>query len=183
MKVLPAFRFTRKSLFFLLLLPVLITGASFLIAQIQALTRYDPGFFTPDYQSRYQQPSQIIEDIETAFQTGSNDLMAELQGTYLRPANFQEKPNMVFVTSLDRTGEYYNFLFNDSVTFHRFMARVKMHDGRYVLIPEGLYYYFDSGRWINVFGPPAIIWWVIVLILTVATAIYRWMARIRKQIF
>lgn len=167
----------------LFILPLLTAGLLFGLAAIQEQTRYNPAYFTEEYIARYNRASTLIEDLEQALQSGDSDLMAALQGTRQVPRGMQPRPNIRFSMLISREGLYRNYLFYDIVTFHRYTAHVKETQGRHVVVPENLYYYVDSGFWREVFVPPAVIWWSILLVGTLSIWIYRVLAEIRKKMF
>ena len=165
------------------LAPLLVTGIGFLVALIQEQTRYNPDYFSQQYLDRYRLPRVLVEDLEHALQTGDAQMVAVLQGTHQAPARIEPQPDLVYSTLMGRDDEYLHFLFYDTVTFHRYSAYVKMERGRYILVPENLYYYMDSGRWTEVFVPPAVVWWGVLLVAALAVGIYRLLARIRRENF
>jgi hypothetical protein len=167
----------------LLIAPLVVIGFAFMLAWVQSLVRYNPTYFTVEYQERFDSPQNLLNELEIALQTGDEALMSELQGTRFTTSDLVPRPNIRFVMLLDRHGSYTNYLFHDAVNFHRYMAYIKVENGRYVVVPPGLYYYFDSGKWNEVFVPPVVMWWSTLLVSTAGIGIYRLLARERKRMF
>jgi hypothetical protein len=163
--------------------PIIIIVLAYGLAWLEGRIRYEPAYFTQEYLERYQTPDQLIRDLEIALNEGDRALMAGLQASRYSPGSLQPRPNIVFSAPLSREGPYINYLFYDTVTFHRYIAPIKWAGGRYVLVPIGLYYFFDSGRWGSVFIPPAVIWWSFLLVITLSIWVYRRLASYRDQLF
>ena len=109
--------------------------------------------------------------------------MRSLQGTRRITANFEPRPRLIFAVLYSLDGGYFNYLYVDARTFERVIQHVKEIDGRYVVVPENLYYYIDSGRWQAIFGPLLLTWWTVVVVATGALWIYRITARTRRELF
>jgi len=52
-----------------------------------------------------------------------------------------------------------------------------------VVVPEDLYFYFHSGRWLRVFLPLALTWWGVEVVVTLVVWIFRRSARLRARLF
>jgi hypothetical protein len=182
-KATPSRLINWKVVFFLLAVPILATGAVFVITFVQGQVRYNPEYFAEEYIERYQALNNFIIDLETAYKDGDENLVAVLQGTRATPEFVPPNPNIQFSFILNRQGDYENLIFWDTVTYVREVQHVKMVKGRFVLVPESLYYYVDSGIWPTVFTPPALYWWSIVLVITIGLWIYRFLGKVRKEIF
>jgi hypothetical protein len=167
----------------LLLLPLLILGAAFLAYQVQDSTRYNPAYFTPEYQQRYPEPAALLQDLELALHSGDAELLAQVQGTRAVPRGIEPRPNLRMVAFIAASGGYRSYLYQDTANFHRYTAHIKLERGRYVLVPESLYYYIDSGHWPEVFVPPSLIWLSFVVTVSLGVWIYRRLAGIRRRIF
>lgn len=168
---------------FLLLVPFLATGAAYMITFIQRQVRYNPEYFSEEYVAQYQVLNPFLSDLETALQDGDEGLMAVLQGTRSTPGSLQPNPNIRYSFLLDRQGGYDNHIFWDIETYGRYVQHIKKVDGRFVVVPESLYYYVDSGIWPTVFTPPALYWWSFVIIITIGLWIYRFLAAVRRELF
>jgi hypothetical protein len=168
----------------LAVVPVVIIAGALLLAYVQGATRYNPDYFTGEYLERYQTPNLLLNDLEQALQTGDARLLAAVQGTHPAAQSLVPQPHMVFSSIYNkREGPYVLYLFYDTVTYHRHMAYFKEMDGRYVVVPQGLYYYFDSGRWDDVFIPPALFWWSILVLTTGAGLLYIKLADMRQRMY
>jgi hypothetical protein len=167
----------------LLFLPFLVMGVILLISHIQGLVRYNPAYFTEEYRSRYEVPSDLLADLETALRTGDTSLLAEVQGVSRVPSNIVPVPKLRFIIFWGYTKKYSEILFMDTSNYHRYMQHLKVVDGRYVQVPDGLYYQVNSGKWITTFGPGALLWWMLVILFTFAVWVYRLMAAYRRDRF
>jgi hypothetical protein len=167
----------------LMVIPPVILAFLFLIAGIQGLLRYNPAYFTPEIVERYSQPVSLIDDLENAIEKGDSKQMAVLRGTRQVPRGLKPLPDVHFTIFWDQEGKYWNYLFQDTSTYTRYMQHLKIVNGRYVVVPENLYYYIDSGLWKTFFFPLAIIWWLIVALFTLGMWVYRTMIKVRKEIY
>ena len=167
----------------LLFLPVVLAGIFLLIAWLIGLTRYNPAFFSEKYQERYAVPSPLLTDLENALHSGDGALMAELQGTRQKPSNLEKLPSVRFLIFWDKHGKYTDYLYMDMKNYHRYLQHLRVVDGRYVRIPDGIYYLADSGRWKTSFGPLAVMYWLLVILFTLGVWIYRSMSAYREKVF
>ena len=71
----------------------------------------------------------------------------------------------------------------DTSNYQRYPQHLKLVNGRYVRVPEGLYYMVDSQKWVSTFFPIAAIWWLLVVIFTVGVWFFRIMADFRRRRF
>lgn len=165
----------------LLLLPIMIMGAILLAGLIQGLTRYNYGYFNQDYQQRYAVPNNLITDLETALREGNEDLMAEIQGTRNAEIKTGANPNLRFMIMLESSGKYLDYLFMDTTNYRRYPQHLKQLNGRYIRVPEGLFYAVDSRQWISTFFPLAALWWMLVILFTISVWFYRLMANYRQR--
>jgi hypothetical protein len=172
-----------KFVLFLLIVPVLASLVAFAIAFVDGQIRYHPDFFSNEYIDRYDVLSPFLTDLELSFQNGDEALMQALLGTRRKPQRLEPNQHIQYSFLLDRKGDYDNHIFWDVETYIRYVQHIKTVNGRYVLVPEGLYYYVDSGTWPTVFTPPALYWWSFVLIITAGVWIYRALAAVRRQLF
>ena len=167
----------------LLLLPFFIMGIFLLLAYIQDLTRYNPYFFNEDFQERYAVPNDVITDLEISLMRADSELLAATQGTKSGPQQLEPNPNLRFMIMLEADGKYFDYLFMDTSNYQRFPQHLKQVNGRYVRVPEGLYYLVDSQKWVSTFFPLAAIWWLLVILFTVGTWFFRVMAAYRRKRF
>jgi hypothetical protein len=167
----------------LMLLPFFIMGIFLMLAFIQDLTRYNPHFFNAEFQERYAVPNDVITDLENALMRADSELLSETQGTKSAPQQLIPNPNLRFMIMLEADGKYFDYLFMDTTNYQRFPQHLKQVNGRYVRVPEGLYYLVDSRKWISTFFPLAAIWWLIVILFTIGIWFFRVMAAYRRKRF
>lgn len=155
-----------------------------LIAQFQTWFRYDMRYFTPEYQSTYGAPGAVAFALEGAIRSGDQALYKELTGLRARPRPIEPNPNLVFAVLLevDEAG-YFQYLYFDVKTYERSTFYIKQVMDRWVVAPQDVYFYWDSGRWLVVFTPLALIWWGALAVGGSAYWIYWSSARFREQLF
>lgn len=167
----------------LLLLPVVVLVIFLLAGWIDGMLRFHPDYFTPPYLEMYAEPSSILADLEKALRQGDAETLKALEGTRRIPNYIEPMPNVRFIIFWEEKGKYLDYLFMDTRNYHRYMQHIKSFRGRYIRVPEGLYFYVDSGQWISTFGPIAAIWWLLVILFTIGFYIYRSMERFRANLF
>ncbi|MFN2158448.1 MAG: hypothetical protein ACK2U3_01250 [Anaerolineales bacterium] len=167
----------------LLLLPFLIMGGLLLTGFIQGLTRYNQDYFNEHYQNLYAVPNSLVADLENALREGNVNLLAETQGTRTAKINNGGNPNLRFMIMLESSGQYLDYLFMDTSNYQRFPQHIKQLNGRYIRVPEGLYYAVDSRGWTATFFPLAAIWWLLVILFTVSIWFFRIMKAYRQKRF
>lgn len=172
-----------KFVLFLLCVPFLATGTAFVIAFLQGQIRYHPDYFSSQYVERYDVLNPFLTDLEQSLNLGDEALMQALQGTRKKPQTIVPNQNIRYSFLLDRKGGYDNHIFWDEKTYIRYVQHITTVNGRYVVVPESLYYYVDSGAWPTVFAPPALYWWSFVFIITAGVWLYRALAAVRRQLF
>jgi hypothetical protein len=163
------------------LLPFMLLGLYVLSIYAYEMVRYDPAYFGQAYVARYDTPGATARALEKALQTGDRALMSELQGR--EAAAFKPMPNLVFIMLWERTDRYYTYLYLDRETYERHTYYVEKVRERFVVTPPDAYYYLHSGRWVVVFLPLAIAWWVLEVIVVLAVWLYRLSARMREQMY
>lgn len=165
----------------LLLVPIIIVLIAFLATWIQGMTRWDPSLFTQEYLDQYEAPGSVAIDLERALKDGDEALLRQLQGTRTVQNPPEPRPQLIYALLWDVEGEYFDYLYFNASNYRRLIQHVRLVEGRYVTVPESLYYYMDSGDWAQVGSPLAITWWILVLLYTVMTFVYRYMDRWRHQ--
>jgi hypothetical protein len=173
----------RRAVVALFLLPLAIAAALLLYYAVAQEFRYEEAFFTPEYLERYGKIGGLLDDLERALHTGDRELLAGARGTRGTPRSFSANPNVRFAVLLGKEGEYLNYLYYDTTNFRRYHEPVRQVDGRYVVAQLDLYYFMDSGRWLEVWGPIAMLWWLVLLVATGSSWLYRTMERVRRQLF
>lgn len=167
----------------LLLLPIAIVGIFLIAGWVDGLLRFHPDYFTPAYLKRYADPASVLTDLERALRQGDAETLKALEGTRLITRDLAPMPNVRFIILWEGDEKYMDYLFMDTHNYHRYMQHIKFFRGRYVRVPEGLYYYVDSGQWLSTFGPIAAVWWILVSLFTIGFYIYRSMERFRASLF
>jgi hypothetical protein len=164
------------------LLPLVLAGLFALAVETHGLVRYDPAYFTPLYAQRYDTPGSVALALERALQAGDTALLAELQGLR-HPATFKTGSRIIFIMLLDSDDRYFNYLYFDIDTYERHTHYIEQVGGRWVVTPMDAYYYFHSGRWLGVFLPVALVWWLVEAVVILAVWVYRSSAQFRARLW
>lgn len=167
----------------LVLIPVTVVLLLFVVKLVQGLSRFDSAYFTDEYRERYAVPGSVAIDLEQAMREGDEQLMAGLLATRQGPEPMNPQPSLIFIFLLGIENDYYQYLYLDTADYNRVIRYVTEQDGRYVVSEADLYYYIDSGRWPTVAAPIAATWWILVIVYTSATYVYRRTANARSQMF
>lgn len=162
------------------LAPPVLAGLFVLVVQIQGIRRYDPAYFSETYAERYDTPGAVVRALESALQTNDRALLVELQGLR-RPAAFETSPKLIFVMLWEHGDRYISYLYFDMGTYKRHMHYVEKVRGRWVVAPPDAHYYLHSGRWLLVFLPVAIVWWLLEIVVILGVLVYRLSARLRER--
>jgi hypothetical protein len=160
----------------LMLLPVVLVAVLLLAGKLQRIGRYDPVYFSPEYQDRYDTPGAVLTDVEAALNDGDRQLMNELLATRKGARPLTARPQVGFVFMAGEQGEYLEYLFLDRQNYSRVVQYVREEGGRYIAAEADLYFYMDSGRWLAVAVPLAASWWILVLLFTGGVYLYRRLA-------
>jgi len=155
-------------------LPLLLAGLYLLLALIGSIPslRYAPRYFTDDYRTRYASPTMVVTELEHALRTDDRAAMAELEGLR-RPVALDTRENMRVTILYDTDNGYWNYLFFDTISYERFAQHLEQVNGRWVVAPEDLVYYYKSGEWKRTFFPIAAIYWVVEIVVVLGTLSYR----------
>ena len=166
------------------LFPLCAAGIFIFIANLQAWFRYDMRYFTPEYQSAYESPGAVAVALESAIRTSSQALYEELVGLRFGPHPIKPNPNMrlAILLDVDEAG-YFQYLYFDVKTYVRSTFYIKRVMDRWVVVPQDPYFYWDSGRWLVVFTPLALIWWGTLIVIGAAYWVYSSSAKFRDQLF
>jgi hypothetical protein len=164
------------------LFPLVLLGLYVLAVQIHGLVRYDPAYFGPEYTEKYGEPGAVARALETALQTGDQALMAELQGRR-NPAEFEVSPSLIFIMLWDRTDRFYTYLYLDMSDLQRQVYYFEEVDSRYVAMKPDPYYYLHSGRWLVVFAPLALAWWLLEVVIVLILWVRHLSARLRDRMY
>ena len=168
----------------LFLLPLFAAGMFILVVRLQGLVRYDPSYFTEQYQELYPSPGAVASAIELALHDDTPSTFAELTGLRHKIRPPQPNPDIHLMVALKVTDAgYYQYLFFNVKTYERIVYYVKEVDGRWVMVPRDSYYYLDSGDWLLFFTPAATIWWSLLAVIAAGAVTYRLAARFREQLY
>ncbi|HDQ72432.1 MAG TPA: hypothetical protein ENN19_10090 [Chloroflexi bacterium] len=174
----------KKTLLLILLatsLPLVVAGVFTLAVKLHGLVRYDAAYFTAPYLERYKTPSDVAIALESALQNDDQALVAELQGLR-RPVRFEKTGGGVILVMLwARDEPYLSYLYIDLRDLHRQTHYLEQVNGRWVVSPADIHYYFYSGRWKSVFLPIAIVWWLLELVTVVMWVVFTVAARVRAE--
>jgi len=167
----------------LLIFPFFLLALVLLAGWVMGKIRNHPTYFTNEYVERYSIPSQLLTDLETAIRNGDSLLMAKIQGSRPSSEEIEPLPKVRFLIFWDEEGKYSDYLFMDTSNYHRYMQHIKVVNNRYVRVPEDLYYFVDSGKWVYTFGPIYAMWWLVVILFTIGVWIYRYTDSIRNEMY
>jgi hypothetical protein len=163
----------------LVLAPLIIAGIYILGVQIHSQFRYDQAYFSPEYLLKYNTPSTVVRILEVAMQKGDSQLFTELTGLRNSP-KLKALPNVEFSALLDGNAtDYLHYLYFDPENMHRYTHYVKQVNGRWIAVPQDAYFYFDSGKWVVVIMPIAILWWLGLLTAGLMRLFAKWGSRTR----
>lgn len=167
----------------LMALPLVAALIFLWLGWVQSQTRYNPRYFTPEYLEVYSSPTSVVFELERALQSGDAILVAELRGTRQVPTGLQPQPNLEASIFHFDEGKYLNYLFFEQPSYGRYVKHIREYNGRYIEVPEGIYFYMDSGRWLDIFLPLAFFWWILLLLFTGGVWFYRAMAAEREKMY
>ncbi|MBN1955467.1 MAG: hypothetical protein JW900_10510 [Anaerolineae bacterium] len=162
------------------LLPLLVLGSLVVGVKIQDLFRYDAAYFTAAYVERYDAPSDVALALEQALKNDDLALLAELQG--LRQAvPFDTGPRTIFIMFWEDDGRYLSYLYLNMENYHRYIHYFELVRGRWVVAPPDVRYYLHSGRWVTVFLPLALVWWLVEMVVVLVIVVFRLSAQLRPD--
>lgn len=164
----------------LALVPLVVAGLFSATVKVRGLTRYDSTFFDETYCERYDTPGAVARALETALQDADEQLLRELQGLR-QPANFETGPKIILVMLWEHGDRYFTYLYFDMDTMERHAHYVEKTGGRWVVAPTDAHYFFHSGRWLRVWMPIAVVWWLVEAVVVMALWVYRLSARVRSE--
>lgn len=167
----------------LALVPLIVAGLYAAIVAVQSQSRYDETYFTPEYQELYDAPGLVAQKWEQALKTSDPTLVTELTGLR-RESRIEPNPNIILTILLEADDAgYFHYLYFDVKTYERSTYYIKEVDNRWVVVPTDFYFYWDSGRWLGVFTPVAIVWWLISIVASAGILLSRAGARLRETLF
>jgi hypothetical protein len=161
--------------------PLLLMGVILLIGLVIGAIQYSPDYFTDVYVQQYRTPGSLLGELEQVIRQGDASKVAELQGVRWSPGKVASIPKFQFSMFWDADEKYQNYLFFDTSNYHRYPIHIKMVNGRYVWVPETLYYFVDSGRWVRTFFPILAVWWVALSLYIVTRWVYHILADFKPE--
>ena len=167
----------------LLMLPLFLAGALLLAGELLQLRRYEPAYFTPEYQRLYPTPDAVLYGLETALRDGNQKLMDELLASRKGSHPLAPRPRISFVFLSGALGDYTEYLFLDLKDYSRVVQYVRPQGGRYLAAEADFYFFMDSGKWVEVAGPLAALWWLLLLVFTAGIYVYRKLAAVRQAMW
>lgn len=162
------------------LLPLVLAGLFVLTVKALGAVRYDAAYFTEEYAEKYDTPGAVARALEGVLQSGDRELLAELQGLR-RTVPFETNPKIIFIMLWERDDRYFTYMYLDMQSLRRYPHYVEKVRGRWVVTPEDAHYYLHSGRWLVVFMPLALVWWVLEIVVILGLLVYRLSARLRGE--
>jgi hypothetical protein len=153
----------------------------FMYINTQETFRYDEQYFTPNYQEKYNSPGAVARELEGALKVGNQQLLKELRGIHRDPGVLEPKPTLVLsiLIDVDDAG-YFHYLFFDFDTYRRSIYYIIDVRERWVLVPEDLYFYWQTGRWLDFYIPLALTWWFILIIAWGGLLLFQQAKKIRQ---
>jgi len=166
----------------LALFPIMIALLYVTIMRIQELYRYDDKLLTPTYQEKYPAPGPAAIALEDALRNGNEELYREVTALRTKPKSLEANPDLIMTIMLEADDAgYYHYLYLDLGTLRRSTYYIKEESNRYIMVPEGYYFYQDSGRWLQLFTPLALVWWLILFIYELGSLFFRVGAKLRDE--
>lgn len=162
------------------LVPLIVAGIFAATVKVGGLARYDSTFFTDTYRERYNTPGAVARALEPALQKDDEELLRELQGLR-RPAKFETSPKMILVMLWEQGDRYFTYMYFDMDSMERHPHYVEEVKGRWVVAPADGHYYLHSGRWLTVWMPLAIVWWLVEAVVVLALWVHRMSSRVRSE--
>jgi hypothetical protein len=167
----------------LLVLPLALAGLLVLAGKLLWIGRYDPAYFTPEYLRLYPTPDAVLYGLETAMRTGDEHMMDGLLATRHGSGPLAPRPKVSFVLMAGQQGDYLEYLFLDLKDYSRVITYVLPEGGRFIAAQPDFYFYMDSGKWVEVAGPLAATWWILLLLFTGGVYVYRRLALARQAMW
>jgi hypothetical protein len=167
----------------LLVLPLVLAGLLLLAGELLFIGRYDPAYFSPEYLRLYPTPDAVLYGMETALRAGDEQMMDGLLATRHGSGPLTARPKVTFVFMAGNQGDYLEYLFLDLKDYSRVVTYVRTQGGRYIAAEPDFYFYVDSGKWVEVAGPLAAGWWILLLLFTSGVYVYRRLALVRQAMW
>jgi len=165
-------------------IPLVIAFGYFLYINVQEIFRYDEQYFTPYYQEKYNSPGTVARTLEGVLKEGNQQLLKELQGIHRDPGVLEPNPRIALsiLRDVDDAG-YFDYMFFDFNTYRRSTYYIIEVRERYVLAPEDLYFYWQTGRWLDFYLPSALTGWILLIVAWGGSLLFQQAKRIRQTDF
>jgi hypothetical protein len=157
----------------LLLLPVAALLGFVIIEWVVTVNRYDPAYFTPELEERYNHPQDTVAAAAAAIVAGDEAVLTEAEGL-LRPvipsqvADLRyvfpyevyrghrrlivtEDPN-VWAILASPHNRFVSYMYANPSTGDLIKFMAEPVSGRWVYVPDGLYTYMRTGAWVGLWG-------------------------------
>ena len=166
------------------IIPLVIAFGYFLYINVEEIFRYDEQYFSPYYQEKYNSPGTVARTLEGVLKEGNQQLLKELQGTHRDPGVLEPNPRIALSILLDvDDAGYFHYMFFDFNTYRRSTYYIIDVRERYVLAPEDLYFYWQTGRWLDFYLPSALTGWVLLIVAWGGSSLFQQAKRIRRTDF
>jgi hypothetical protein len=165
----------------LAVIPLLLAGLYAVAMEINAQFRYDESFFSPAYQEAYPSPGAVARALEGILKRGDTRQYHELTGLRRSPQALKPHPNKGLAILLEVDDhDYFHYLYFDTDSFQRDTRYIKEMKSRWVVSPEDVFFFYDSGRWVSVVFPLALVWWLLLIVYMLAWLVWRAAAKTRS---
>ena len=165
----------------LALVPFIAALLYIAVAYVQGISRYDESLFTPAYQDTYEAPYRVSGDLEKAIQTGDEELYNVLTGLQQKRSIPEVNPDIIYGVLLEvDEQDYFHYMFIDKHTYRRSMYYLEEVNGRWVVAPEDVHFHYHSGRWMKVFLPATIVYFLLLFVIALAVGVFRVSRDIRE---
>lgn len=141
-------------------LPFALVGLMVLAMPLYARVRYDSTFFSASYLERYATADATARAFEQAMQRGDQETLAELYALRWHSA-YRTEPSLSLIMLWERTSHYTTYVYLDRSTYERTLLPLEEVQGRWVVSPHDVYYYFRSGLWRGAFWVASGAWWLL----------------------
>src|SRR5262249_10167746 len=143
------------------LLPLIIAAIFAGTVRLSSMDRFDPVYFTPDLIHEYEYPTNVAFDLEKALREGDAALLARLEGLREPVAYVGSAKTSMERFSYTKNDRYREVIMVDRKTYRARRYNLGQENGRWVVVPDDTYFYLDSGKWLAVWSPLSIIWWLV----------------------
>lgn len=163
------------------ILPLVIAAIFAGIVRLSNLNRFDPAYFTSDLIGEYGFANAAAIDLEKALRENDSDLLVKLEGLRQPVIFTASKKTTIERVTYTNNDRYREVMMIDRGTYRARRYHLGLEQGRWVVVPDDTYYYLDSGRWLAVWLPPSIIWWLAETTVTLMMLIWYFGGRFRRD--